>query len=115
ADLGSSSYPPRRSSDLKPGEPFFRGSVSGQPVVARVAPRPDGVRVVHGGAEVDIAVRTPRAAELARLMPEKLPPDMSKFLLCPMPGLVVSINVSEGEPVKAGQDRKSGVEGKREA
>ena len=90
-------------SDWKPGEPFFRGSVNGQSVVARVAPRPDGVRVVHGGAELDIAVRTPRAAELARLMPEKLPPDMSKFLLCPMPGLVVSINVSEGEPVKAGQ------------
>ncbi len=90
-------------SDWKPGQPFFRGSVSGQPVVARVSARPDGVRVVHGGAELDIAVRTPRAAELARLMPEKLPPDMSKFLLCPMPGLVVSINVAEGEPVKAGQ------------
>ena len=90
-------------SDWKPGQPFFRGSVNGQTVVARVSARPDGVRVVHGGAELDIAVRTPRAAELARLMPEKLPPDMSKFLLCPMPGLVVSINVAEGEPVKAGQ------------
>ncbi|WP_374466072.1 acetyl-CoA carboxylase biotin carboxylase subunit [Ferrovibrio sp.] len=90
-------------SDWKPGQPFFRGSVNGQTVVARVSTRPDGVRVVHGGAELDIAVRTPRAAELARLMPEKLPPDMSKFLLCPMPGLVVSINVAEGEPVKAGQ------------
>src|SRR3546814_14758387 len=78
-------------SDWKPGQPFFRGSVNGQPVVARVATRPDGVRVVHGGAELDIAVSTPRAAELARLMPEKLPPDMSKFLRCPMPGLVVSI------------------------
>ncbi|WP_298727809.1 acetyl/propionyl/methylcrotonyl-CoA carboxylase subunit alpha [uncultured Ferrovibrio sp.] len=87
----------------KPGEPFFRGTVNGRNVVARVAQRPDGLRIVHGGAELDIAVRTPRAAELARLMPEKLPPDMSKFLLCPMPGLVVSINVSEGEPVKAGQ------------
>lgn len=90
-------------SDWKPGQPFFRGSVNGQTMVARVSARPDGVRIVHGGAELDIAVRTPRAAELARLMPEKLPPDMSKFLLCPMPGLVVSINVAEGEPVKAGQ------------
>jgi propionyl-CoA carboxylase alpha chain len=90
-------------SDWKPGQPFFRGSVNGQTVVARVSARPDGVRIVHGGAELDVAVRTPRAAELARLMPEKLPPDMSKFLLCPMPGLVVSINVAEGEPVKAGQ------------
>lgn len=90
-------------SDWKPGQPFFRGSVNGQMVVARVSARPDGVRIVHGGAELDVAVRTPHAAELARLMPEKLPPDMSKFLLCPMPGLVVSINVAEGEPVKAGQ------------
>jgi propionyl-CoA carboxylase alpha chain len=87
----------------KPGQPFFRGTVNGQPVVARVASRPDGVRIVHGGAELDISVRTPRAAELAKLMPEKLPPDMSRFLLCPMPGLVVSIAVAEGEPVKAGQ------------
>lgn len=87
----------------KPGQPFFRGTVNGQTVVARVSLRPDGVRVVHGGAELDIAVRTPRAAELAGLMPEKLPPDMSRFLLCPMPGLVVSIAVAEGEPVKAGQ------------
>lgn len=90
-------------SDWKPGQPFFRGTVNGQTVVARVSARPDGVRVVHGGAELDVAVRTPRAAELARLMPEKLPPDMSKYLLCPMPGLVVSIAVAEGEPVKAGQ------------
>jgi propionyl-CoA carboxylase alpha chain len=87
----------------KPGQPFFRGTVNGVPVVARVSSRPDGVRVVHGGAELDIAVRTPAAAALARLMPEKLPPDMSKYLLCPMPGLVVSIAVAEGEPVKAGQ------------
>ncbi|HEX6959672.1 MAG TPA: acetyl/propionyl/methylcrotonyl-CoA carboxylase subunit alpha [Ferrovibrio sp.] len=90
-------------SEWKPGQPFFRGTVNGRPVVARVSPRPDGLRLHHGGAELDIAIRTPRAAELARLMPEKLPPDMSKFLLCPMPGLVVSINVAEGEPVKAGQ------------
>lgn len=90
-------------SGWKPGEPFFRGTVNGAPVVARVSPRPDGVRIVHGGAELDVAVRTPRAAELARLMPEKLPPDMSKYLLCPMPGLVVSIAVADGEAVKAGQ------------
>ncbi len=45
----------------------------------------------------------PRQAELARLMPEKLPPDTSKFLLCPMPGLVVKINVAEGDEVQEGQ------------
>ena len=48
-------------------------------------------------------MRTPRAAELARLMPVKLPPDTSKFLLCPMPGVVSAIAVSEGEVVQDGQ------------
>ena len=89
--------------DWRPGDAFLRAEIDGVPLVARVAARMDGFRITHGGAELDVAVRTPRAAELARLMPEKVPPDMSKFLLCPMPGLVVSINVAEGEPVKAGQ------------
>ena len=52
---------------------------------------------------MDVKVRTPRAAELAALMPEKLPPDTSKMLLCPMPGLVVSIAVEEGDEVQDGQ------------
>jgi propionyl-CoA carboxylase alpha chain len=90
-------------SDWHPGEAFFRGAVDGTPIVARVAMRQEGFRITHGGAELDLIVRSPRAAELARLMPEKVAPDMSKYLLCPMPGLVVSINVAEGEPVKAGQ------------
>ncbi len=48
-------------------------------------------------------VRVPRPAELARLMPEKLPPDTSKLLLCPMPGLVVRINGRAGDEVQEGQ------------
>jgi propionyl-CoA carboxylase alpha chain len=48
-------------------------------------------------------VMTPHIAEMDRLMPIKLPPDTSKMLLCPMPGLVVSINVTEGQEVKAGE------------
>ena len=48
-------------------------------------------------------VRTPRQAELARLMPEKQPADTSKMLLCPMPGLVVKINVEVGDEVQEGQ------------
>jgi propionyl-CoA carboxylase alpha chain len=50
-----------------------------------------------------VNVRSPRVAELARLMPEKLPPDTSKMLLCPMPGVVTSILVGEGDTVEAGQ------------
>ena len=48
-------------------------------------------------------VRSPRVAELAKLMPVKLPPDTSKMLLCPMPGVVTSVLVKEGDVVEAGQ------------
>jgi propionyl-CoA carboxylase alpha chain len=48
-------------------------------------------------------VRSPRQAELAALMPEKLPPDTSKMLLCPMPGLIVKVDVAEGDEVQEGQ------------
>jgi len=55
------------------------------------------------GAELKVHVRTPRAAGLALLMPEKLPPDTSKLLLCPMPGLIVKINVAAGDAIQEGQ------------
>ena len=63
----------------------------------------DGYLLSHNGATEKVFVRTPRESELAKLMPEKMPPDMSAFLLCPMPGLIVSIDVEEGDEVKAGQ------------
>jgi propionyl-CoA carboxylase alpha chain len=63
----------------------------------------NGFRMSHAGSEVDAIVYTAREAELVKLMPVKLPPDTSKKLLCPMPGLVVSIDVSEGQEVKAGE------------
>ncbi len=86
-----------------PGEPLFRGSVNAREIAVQVVILADGFRLTHGGVELDVTVRTPRAAQLAALMPHKAPPDTSKLLLCPMPGLVVSIPVSEGEEVKAGQ------------
>ena len=55
------------------------------------------------GADLKVLVRTPRAADLARLMIEKLPPDTSKFLLCPMPGMLVKLAVAEGDEVQEGQ------------
>lgn len=60
-------------------------------------------RLNHGGSMVTATVYRPRIAALAALMPIKLPPDTSKFLICPMPGLVVSINVETGQEVKVGQ------------
>jgi propionyl-CoA carboxylase alpha chain len=62
-----------------------------------------GNRLRQGGAQAVVVVRSPVAAELAALMPKKVAADTSKFLLCPMPGLVVSVNVQVGQDVKAGE------------
>ena len=91
-------------SDWVAGEAFWHGRVGERDVTLRVVRRGEGYRLVHAGAETDLVVRSAPAAALARLMPVKVPPDLSKFLLCPMPGLVVSVNVTEGETVKAGQN-----------
>ena len=90
-------------SDWHPGRRLFQGSVHNQSLSVLIRALPDGYRLTHGGAELELSVRRPPAAALAAHMPVKLPPDTSKFLLCPMPGLVVSINVGVGEQVKAGQ------------
>ena len=65
---------------------------------------PEGYRLSHGGVQVQALVRTREAAEYAARIPEKAPPDTSKFLMSPMPGLIVSIAVGRGDPVKAGQE-----------
>jgi propionyl-CoA carboxylase alpha chain len=77
--------------------------VNGSPLVLKVGKIPGGFRIRNRGADLKVHVRTPRQAELARLMPEKLPPDTSKLLLCPMPGLIVKVNVSVGDEVQEGQ------------
>jgi propionyl-CoA carboxylase alpha chain len=89
--------------DWTPGDRLTRALVDGEPLTVKVDQRTEGFRIRRRGADLDVKVRTPRAAELAKLMPEKLPPDTSKMLLCPMPGLVVSIAVAEGEEVQEGQ------------
>ncbi len=93
----------RVETDWTPGQSLMKATIDGVPAVMKLAPSADGWRVRWRGADLTIAVRSPRAAELAALMPIKLPPDTSKFLLCPMPGLVVSINVEEGDEVQEGQ------------
>jgi propionyl-CoA carboxylase alpha chain len=93
----------RVNSDWKPGQPLARLTVDGHPVVMKVAKVPMGFRLRLRGAELKVFVRSPRAAELARYMIEKLPPDTSKFLLCPMPGMLVRLAVAEGDAVQEGQ------------
>jgi len=93
----------RVSSDWVPGQSLARLDVDGTPVVLKVGKVPQGFRLRLRGADLKVHVRSPRQAELAALMPEKMPPDTSKFLLCPMPGLIVKINVAEGDEVQEGQ------------
>ncbi len=93
----------RVETDWTPGQTLMRAVIDGEATVMKLAPAADGWRVRWRGADMLIAVRSPRAAELAALMPIKLPPDMSKYLLCPMPGLVVAVNVAVGDEVQEGQ------------
>jgi propionyl-CoA carboxylase alpha chain len=89
--------------DWRPGDPVWHGKIASRPVTAQIRPILNGMRIDWQGLSVKARVLTPRHAELDRLMPVKLPPDTSKLLLCPMPGLVVSIAVFEGQEVKAGE------------
>ena len=91
------------ASDWRPGDLIWCGTVGGNTVAAQVRPALNGLRIAWKGMSVTARAMLPRIAELERLMPEKLPPDTSKMLLCPMPGLVVSIAVAEGQEVKAGE------------
>ncbi|HMO08761.1 MAG TPA: acetyl/propionyl/methylcrotonyl-CoA carboxylase subunit alpha [Paracoccaceae bacterium] len=93
----------RVESDWTPGQPLARLLVDGVPLVLKVGKVPMGFRIRLRGADLRVLVQTPRQADLAALMPAKAPPDTSRFLLCPMPGLVVKISVAEGEEVQEGQ------------
>jgi len=93
----------RVESDWVPGQPLARLLVDGDPLVLKVGRITGGYRLRLRGADLKVHIRTPLQAGLAALMPEKLPPDTSKLLLCPMPGLIVKLAVSEGEEVFEGQ------------
>jgi propionyl-CoA carboxylase alpha chain len=93
----------RVESDWTPGDSLARLTVDGAPLVLKVGKVPMGFRIRVRGADLKVLVQSPRQAALHALMPEKLPPDTSKFLLCPMPGLVVKIAVEEGQEVQEGQ------------
>ena len=83
--------------------PLLRARVDGRLRVVKVARTPTGLRLRYRGADLAVAAMTPRQAELAARMPQKAPPDTSRLLLCPMPGLVVRIDVAEGDEVHDGQ------------
>ena len=89
-------------SDWKPGEPVWHGTLDTQPVVCQIRPLLNGFRLSHAGVSVETHVHSRREAELLTLMPEKKQAAAQKALLCPMPGLIKSIAVTDGEVVKAG-------------
>ncbi|HEY5998564.1 MAG TPA: acetyl/propionyl/methylcrotonyl-CoA carboxylase subunit alpha [bacterium] len=90
-------------SDWRFGEPLFTGTVNNAPVAVQVERRGIGYRLSHSGSQSDVLVLSRREAELQALMPHKPPPDLSRFLLSPMPGLLVSIAVAPGQEVKEGE------------
>ncbi len=91
------------ASDWWPGQPVWFGTLDSTPVAVQVRPVLNGYDLAYGGCRAKAYVYTKREAELAALMPVKATADTSKKLLCPMPGLVVSIAVADGQEVKAGE------------
>ncbi len=87
----------------QPGDFVWDGYINERPVKAQLRPVLNGMRIDWKGMSVTAHAMQKHVAALEKLMPVKLPPDTSKMLLCPMPGLIVSINVSEGQEVKAGE------------
>jgi propionyl-CoA carboxylase alpha chain len=85
------------------GEPLFSGTVNNAPLSVQVERRGIGYRLTHAGSQTDVLVLSRREAELQGLMPHKPPPDLSRFLLSPMPGLLVSVAAAPGQEVKEGE------------
>jgi len=86
-----------------PGQPVWTGTVGGKTVAVQVRPILNGMALSHAGTSAEVRVYTRREAELAALMPTRQEADTGKQLLCPMPGLVKAISVSQGQEVKAGE------------
>jgi propionyl-CoA carboxylase alpha chain len=85
------------------GQPLYQGTINGESFCMQVERAGLKYRLFHWGTQADIMVMSPRAAHLHALMPKKAPPDMSKFLLSPMPGLLTQIAVASGQEVKTGE------------
>jgi propionyl-CoA carboxylase alpha chain len=100
--LGKSIY--RIISRWRIGMNLIEAEINDKPVCFQMDRVGLRYRLSHRGTQIDALVTVPRAAELSHYMLEKIPLDMSKFLLSPMPGLLVHLSVGEGDEVKAGQE-----------
>ena len=86
------------------GEPLFKGSVDGRPLTVQVERQGTGYKLNHGGHQLDVRVLSPATAKHLAVMPKKAAPDLSRYLMSPMPGLLVSLAVKVGQEVKAGEE-----------
>ncbi|GIK34385.1 MAG: hypothetical protein AMXMBFR45_13540 [Gammaproteobacteria bacterium] len=100
--VGSTDY--EVLSDWRMGQPLFRGTVNGEAVCIQVDRVGIRYRLTRRGSQVDALVVTPSTAAVEQLMLEKQPPDLSKFLLSPMPGLLKRLAVKVGDEIKAGEE-----------
>jgi propionyl-CoA carboxylase alpha chain len=91
------------ATDWQPGQTLAHVDIGGETLAVKVDLKGPAIRLRWRGMDLTARVRSPRVAALAKLMPEKLPPDTSKMLLCPMPGVITGVAVKEGETVEAGQ------------
>ena len=93
----------RVSGDWQPGKKLANMIANDNKLIIKIGKLTGGFRMRTRGADLRVLVRTPRQAELSKYMREKIPPDTSKLLLCPMPGLIVKIDVEVGQEVQEGQ------------
>ncbi|MBT0667542.1 acetyl/propionyl/methylcrotonyl-CoA carboxylase subunit alpha [Novosphingobium profundi] len=89
--------------EYTPGDRFIDADIDGEPITMKLGVTRTGFTMTTRGAIHKLDCLPTRVAQYARHMIEKIPPDLSKFLICPMPGLLVSLNVGEGDKVEAGQ------------
>jgi len=94
----------RITTDWQLGNPIVEAEVNNVPVALQLDRAGAGYRLYHRGAQIDVKVLSPHAAALTAHMIEREPPDLSKLLLSPMPGLLVRLSVAAGEEVKAGEE-----------
>ncbi|MEG0201453.1 MAG: biotin/lipoyl-containing protein, partial [Comamonas sp.] len=103
--VNGKTYEFRSNADIR--DLVVRGSCNGKPFTCQIergtAKNPLALRVIHNGTQADVLVLSPKGATLHKLMPYKAPPDLSKFLLSPMPGLLVDVAVQPGQKVQAGE------------
>jgi len=92
------------TTEWQPGQPLLRAGIDGAAVTFQLDRDGIGFRLTRAGTVLGVKVLPPRAAALLAQMPVKQPPDLSRYLLSPMPGLLVSVAVGEGQEVKAGEE-----------